>query len=106
MDITAVRFVRGSRLSWVAGQVFLVLGGVTTYFLVRGRTEAAAGIARAHATHLLELEGVLHIEAKTTSRGPRVPLPPMQPLPAQQQPGAPVQVSPQPQPGVVTTPVR
>ncbi|MDQ8018709.1 MAG: BON domain-containing protein [Bordetella sp.] len=42
----------------------------------------------------------------TNGSGSRVPLPPMQPLPGQPQPGAPVQVSPQPQPGVVTTPVR
>ncbi|PZQ66359.1 MAG: transporter [Variovorax paradoxus] len=42
----------------------------------------------------------------TNSSGSRVPLPPLQPLPGQPQPGAPVQVSPQPQPGVVTTPVR
>lgn len=45
------------------------------------------------------------VDGAGTNNGSRVPLPPMQPLPAQQ-PGAPVQVSPQPQPGVVTTPVR
>jgi membrane-associated phospholipid phosphatase len=58
--------VRSPRLPWVAGQVLLVLAGVVAYFLVRGRTEASASLARAHATHLLDVERALHVDVEPT----------------------------------------
>jgi len=65
MDISRVRPVRtSSRLPWITAQVLVVLAGALTYFLVRGATEASAGLARAHAAHLLDLERALHVDVE------------------------------------------
>ena len=64
MHVTRVHAVRSSRLPWIAGQVLLVVGGIVAYFLVRGQTEASAGLARAHATHLLDVERALHVDVE------------------------------------------
>lgn len=65
MDVSRVLAVRHMRAPWIAGQVLLVLAGIAAYFLIRGQTEASAGLARAHAAHLLDLEQALHLDVET-----------------------------------------
>jgi hypothetical protein len=64
MDVSRVMAVRDARFSWAVGQVLLVLAGVFAYFRIRGLTEASAGLARAHAQRLLDLERALHLDVE------------------------------------------
>jgi hypothetical protein len=70
MHVARVVEVRHTRLRWVAGQIVVVALGVFCYFRVRGLTEAAPGIARTHARHLVDLERTLHVHVEGTVQRP------------------------------------
>ena len=65
------------RVPWVLGQVFLVALGITTYFGIRGRTEASVDLALAHADDVASAEAALGVAAEAAVQAPVTASPPL-----------------------------